>query len=404
MPQPVDVGEISLDMYERILPDEMDLLHRLARELDGARVLHVNATSYGGGVSELLRSQVPLERALGIDAQWHVISGDGSFFRVTKSFHNALQGGAYSLSRADQETYLAYSSRNARALDDTYDFIIVHDPQPAAIRHLCLDIDARWIWRCHIDTSCPNPEVWEFLAPFINEYDCAIFTLPEFTPCGLDIRTEAITPAIDPLSPKNMELPEDIGSHLVNWTGVPQGGPLICQVSRFDRWKDPLGVIEAYRLVKQETTDVRLALVGSMALDDPEGWDMYEQIIEASREDRQISIFTDVGDLQVNAFQRQADVVIQKSIREGFGLVVSETLWKETPVVARRAGGIPIQMAGGGGFLVETVEETAARILELLNDPGMAVEQGRLGKAYVRSHFLLPRLVRDHLMLLKTLS
>ncbi|HZD60309.1 MAG TPA: glycosyltransferase [Anaerolineae bacterium] len=404
MPQPVDIGELSIDMYEKVLPEEIAGLRQLARELNGARLLHINSTPYGGGVSELLRSQVPLERALGIDAHWQVISGDASFYRVTKGFHNALQGGEYNLTRSDQETYIAYSISNARTLTDKYDFVIVHDPQPAALRSFCPDIGAHWCWRCHIDTSNPNPGVWDFLAPFVNEYDAAIFTLRDFIPRGVSVQTETITPAIDPLSPKNMELPEDIGSHLVSWTGVPQEGPLICQVSRFDRWKDPLGVIEAYRLIKEERSNVRLALVGSMALDDPEGWDMYEQIIEASRKDRQINVFTDVGDLQVNAFQRLADVVVQKSIREGFGLVVSETLWKGTPVVAGRTGGIPIQMAGGGGFLVESVEEAARRILELLANPETAAEQGRLGRLHVRNNFLITRLVRDELRLLRSLT
>ncbi|MBE0447886.1 MAG: glycosyltransferase, partial [Actinobacteria bacterium] len=364
------------------------------------------ATTYGGGVSELLRSQVPLERALGLDSQWQVISGDEPFFRVTKAFHNALQGGAYHLTRADQETYLAYNSRNAQALAGEYDFVIVHDPQPAALRHLSSGIKARWIWRCHIDTSNPDPEVWEFLVPFINEYDTVIFTLREFVPPGLKIRVETILPAIDPLSPKNMELPGYMSQHLLNWIGVPKDGPLICQVSRFDPWKDPLGVIEAYRLIKGERPDVRLALVGSMALDDPEGWDIYNKIIEAERQERHIHVFTNlvgVGDVQVNAFQRLADVVIQKSIREGFGLVVSETLWKGTPVVARRAGGIPSQMAGGGGSLVESVEETAEKVLELLANPELAAEEGRRGKAYVHKNFLITRLIHDELKLLASM-
>ncbi|MDI6717071.1 MAG: glycosyltransferase [Actinomycetota bacterium] len=403
MPQPVNTGEIPLEMYERILPEEIAKLRQLAGDLKGARVLHINSTPYGGGVSELLRSQVPFERALGIDANWQVISGEPSFFRVTKAFHNALQGGAHSLTRADQEIYLAYSSLNAKDLKGDYDFIIVHDPQPAAIRSLRPDINAHWIWRCHVDTSNPNPEVWDFLVDYVNAYDAAVFTLREFKPYGIKIRVETITPAIDPLSPKNMELPDEMISHLVNWTGVSDDSPLICQVSRFDVWKDPLGVIEAYRLVKQEIPNVNLALVGSMALDDPEGWDMYEKLLEASRKDEQIHIYTNVGDLQVNAFQRLSDVVIQKSIREGFGLVVSETLWKGTPVVAGKAGGIPIQMAGGGGFLVESIEETAKRVLELLSNPVMAAEEGKRGKEHVRKNFLITRLIKDELMLLESL-
>jgi len=407
MPQAVDVGLISVDMYEEVLPAEISRLREVAEELKGARILHINATPYGGGVSELLRSTVPLERALGIDAQWQVITGEETFFRVTKSIHNALQGAEYNLSRADQETYLAYNSLNARSLGEDYDFIVVHDPQPAALRHLRQDIDSRWIWRCHIDTSMPNPQVWNFLIPFINEYDAVVFTLDKFIPTGLTTRIDTILPAIDPLSPKNMDLPEYISQQLLNWIGVPKDGPLICQVSRFDPWKDPLGVIEAYKLVKQEKPNTRLVLIGSMALDDPEGWDMYQQIVEAGRKDEHIHVFTNlvgVGALHVNAFQRLADVVIQKSIREGFGLVVSETLWKGTPVVAGRAGGIPVQMEGGGGFLVDSVNETAERVLELLDNPDLAKEEGIRGKEHVRKRFLIARLIQDELNLLNTMG
>ncbi|HZD59472.1 MAG TPA: glycosyltransferase, partial [Anaerolineae bacterium] len=328
-------------------------------------------------------------------------------FRVTKAFHNALQGRTYSLTKADRTTYLAYNSLNARELSDTYDFIFVHDPQPAALRHLRPNTKARWIWRCHIDTSNPNPEVWEFLKPFVDEFDAIVFTLREFIPEGLDGRVVTILPAIDPLSPKNMNLTGDMSRYLLNWIGMRLNGPLICQVSRFDPWKDPLGVIETYKLVKRERPDVNLALVGSMALDDPEGWEMYGKIIEAVHKDRDIHVFTNlvgVCDLQVNAFQRLSDVAIQKSIREGFGLVVSETLWKETPMVAGDAGGIPVQMAGGGGFLIGSIEEAAMRVLELLSNPGMAKEEGKKGREYVRKNFLITRLLRDHLLLLSSIS
>lgn len=407
MLQPVDIGDLSLDIYEQFLPEEVARLRELAAEFKGARILHINATPYGGGVSELLRSLVPLECALGMDSHWRVISGDEPFFRVTKAFHNALQGGVYHLTKADEETYLTYNTRNAQSLELEYDFIIVHDPQPAAMRHLHPGYKGKWIWRCHIDTSNCNQEIWEFFDPLINLYDMVIFTLPDFIPQGFNGRVETILPAIDPLSPKNMELPGGLGKHLLNWIGMPKDGPIICQVSRFDPWKDPLGVIEAYRLVKEEHPGVRLALIGSMALDDPQGWDMYNEIAAAAQDDRHFHVFTNlvgVGDLQVNAFQRMSDVVIQKSIREGFGLVVSETLWKETPVVAGNAGGIPSQMAGGGGFLVSSVEETATRVLEFLKKPELAAEEGRKGKAYVREHFLITRLIEDHLKIMKMLS
>ncbi len=406
MPQPVDLGELNLNMYDEILPSEMEELRQQAEDLRGLRILHINATPYGGGVSELLRSLVPLERALGLDSNWQVITADKSFFRVTKAIHNALQGAPYKLTKSDRETYLAYNSLNARDITDDYDVIIVHDPQPAAICSLRSDIKAKWIWRCHIDTSAPNSEAWEFLYPYVSKHDAKVFTMPDFIPKGLDGKIEIIAPAIDPLSPKNTTLPEHMARQLINWIGVPKDGPLICQVSRFDPWKDPLGVIEAYHLIKQELPNVHLALIGSMALDDPEGWEIYQTVVDVAKKDRNLHVFTNligVGDLQVNAFQRLADVVIQKSIREGFGLVISETLWKGTPVVAGRAGGIPSQMAGGGGFLVNSVEETAEKTLILINDRKFADLEGSRGREYVRKNFLVTRLVRDHLQLMASL-
>lgn len=402
----VDIGDLQLDMYERVFPDEIAELRALSSGLKGARVLHINSTVLGGGVAEILRSAVPLERALGVDSRWHVMSGDERFFRVTKSIHNALQGAPYNLTKTDQETYLAYNKLNADALQAEFDYIFVHDPQPSALRYLRPDIQAHWVWRCHIDTSTPNPSVWSFLLPFITAYDTMIFTMREFVPKGFEFKAQIIPPAIDPLSPKNMDLSEDVCWHLIKWAGVPQDGPLICQVSRFDPWKDPLGVIEVYRLVAQERPDARLVLVGSMALDDPEGWEMYDKIMEAKGYNSRIHVFTNfigMTDIQVNAFQRISDVVIQKSIKEGFGLVVSETLWKGTPVVARRAGGIPLQMAGGGGFLINSVDEAAMRVLELLAEPKQADELGQKGRRYVRNHFIITRLIRDHLRLMLSL-
>ncbi len=403
MPRMVDIAGLQLDMYEEALPDEIDELRLLAQELQGVRVLHINSTLLGGGVSEILRSVIPIERALGIDAHWQVITGDERFFHVTKSLHNALQGAPYNLTKTDQETYLAYNKLNAESLESDFDYIFVHDPQPVALRALRPDIHAHWIWRCHIDTSTPNPSIWGFLLPFIQEYDAAVFTMQEFVPKGLGCKVAVIAPAIDPLSPKNMELPQDLCWRMLKWIGVPKDGPVICQVSRFDPWKDPLGVIDAYRLVSQERPDARLILVGSMATDDPEGWEMYDKIIDAKRADPRIHVFTNfeaMTDVQVNALQRLSDVVVQKSIKEGFGLVVSETLWKGTPVVAGRAGGIPLQLAGGGGFLAGSVDETAMRVLELLANPKMAEEQGRKGRHYVREHFLITRLIRDDLKLM----
>ncbi|GIU94195.1 MAG: trehalose synthase [Gaiellaceae bacterium] len=409
MLQSVDTGERSLEAYRGVAPDPiLDRLRDLADGLRGLRVLHLNATPYGGGVSELLRSAIPILSDLGLVAEWKVISGDESFFSVTKAIHNGLQGAERSLSEAERATYAATSERNAALLEEVYDVIVVHDPQPAAIPSLHGKGESRWIWRCHIDTASPNPEVWAFLRSYLEGYDGAIFTLRDFLPPDLPIaRVEIVPPAIDPLSPKNIDLGEQTARQVLDWIGVDLDRPLVTQVSRFDPWKDPLGVIAAYRLAREEVTGLQLALAGSMALDDPEGWDIYGEIQEASAADPLIHVFTNltgVGNVEVNAFQRLSEVVVQKSIREGFGLVVSEALWKETPVVAGRAGGIPLQLADGvGGALVDSVEECARAMVALLRDPGRAAELGRSGRERVREHFLLPRLLLDELTLMSDL-
>jgi trehalose synthase len=410
MLQEVAVGRWSLDAYEGVAPEAvMQELRELSVQLSGARILNVNATAYGGGVSELLRSSVPLLRDLGLDVDWKVIGGSPEFFRATKALHNALQGSAHSLTDADRVAYLECARENALTLDGGYDFVIVHDPQPAGLLNAHGAGASRWVWRCHIDTSEPNQDAWSFLRPYLEGYDAAVFTMPEFVPRDFPVvRVETIPPAIDPLSPKNMELDAATASQILDWIGVDLPGRLVTQVSRFDPWKDPLGVIEAYRLVRQELGELQLALVGSMALDDPEGWEVYREVSEAAAGDPLIHLYTNltgVGNVEVNAFQRLSEVVVQKSIREGFGLVVSESLWKGTPVVAGRAGGIPLQMPEGtGGRLVASTEECARAMLELLSHPELASELGRSGRAHVRESFLLPRLLRDELRLLASIA
>ncbi|HSK82457.1 MAG TPA: glycosyltransferase [Rubrobacter sp.] len=379
-------------------------MRELAAPLEGARILHVNATPYGGGVAEILRSEIPLLRDLGILADWKLITGDQIFFSVTKAIHNGLQGAARELTPTEQETYLTHSARNAQLLEEEYDLVVVHDPQPLALLRLHGKVAARWAWRCHIDTSEPNPQVWGFLRPYLEGYDATVFTLGNFAPPDLPVEcVEIIPPAIDPESPKNFELEARVARRLLRWIGVEVERPLVTQVSRFDPWKDPLGVIAAYRLVKPEVPGLQLALAGSMALDDPEGWEIYRQIQESAKKDPHIHLFTNltgVGNVEVNAFQRLSDVVIQKSIREGFGLVVSETLWKETPIVAGTAGGIPLQLQGrAGGFLVDSVEECAKMTLHLLRDPEEGETLGARGRELVRERFLLTRLITDELRL-----
>jgi trehalose synthase len=406
----VDVGPRSLRAYRGVAPDAvLDDLLRHAEHLRGARVLHVNATPYGGGVSELLRSGVPILNDLGLIAHWKIISGDERFFQVTKKIHNGLQGAAGELTESDREAYLGTSRRNAELLQEEYDFVFLHDPQPAGILSLRGKSHARWIWRCHIDTAQPNPHVWAFLREFLTQFDAAVFTMEDFVPRDFPIsRVEIIPPAIDPLSPKNMPLADATARGVLEWIGIELDRPLVSQVSRFDPWKDPLGVIAAYRLAREAVPALQLALVGSMALDDPEGWDMYRQVREASLSDPNVHVFTNltgVGNVEVNAFQRLSQVAIQKSIREGFGLVVSEALWKETPVVAGNAGGIPLQMAdGAGGVLVDSIEACAQALVALLNDRHRARELARRGRERVREHFLLPRLLLNELELMQELA
>ena len=411
MLQSVDVGERSLEAYRGVAPEPIiDELLRRAEDLRGARVLHVNATAYGGGVSELLRSTVPLLNDLGLVADWQVIGGDDDFFNVTKAMHNALQGADTAPDSEQQKRYIETAERNAAELaGQQYDFVFIHDPQPAPLLSVLGKGDARWVWRCHIDTSAPNADAWAFLRGFLADYDAAIFTMADFLPPDLPVRrVELIPPAIDPLSPKNMDLRESGARQIIEWIGVRTDLPLVTQVSRFDPWKDPLGVIAAYRMAREERPELQLALAGSMALDDPEGFEIYRTIEAEAKADPLIHVFTNltgVGNIEVNAFQRLSDVVLQKSIREGFGLVISEALWKGTPVVAGRAGGIPLQMADGvGGALVDSVDECAGALVRLLQDPAEGARLAALGRTRVREHFLLPRLLLNEVSLMLDLA
>lgn len=399
----------NVQKYRMLISDELnEELASLAHDLRGVRICHLNSTAFGGGVAELLSRYVPMLQALGVSAEWRLIHGQPEFFTVTKAFHNALQGGHYALGEVEQQLYLNVNQCSAEALDNDYDVYIVHDPQPAALRHFTGPRNAKWIWRCHIDSSSPDEQVSEFLRPYLEEYDATVFTMPDFVLPGLRVQHAAfIAPAIDPLATKNMELSYDLCRRAIADSGVDPTKPLLVQVSRFDPWKDPLGVIQAYRLVKKEIPDVQLALIGAMAGDDPQGWELLDRVEEEAAGDTGMFVFTNlagVGSMEVNVFQRGCDVVIQKSLREGFGLVVSEAFWKEKPVVAGKAGGIPMQYPEGfESNLVETVEACAERVIELLRQPGRRGAFGRAGREHVRRHFLLPRLVRDELRLIKQL-
>jgi trehalose synthase len=400
--QPVSVGHKALGDYRHLIGRALvDEIHALAEPLRGKRVLHVSATALGGGVSEILYALVPLMRDAGLEADWHIVIGREEFFNVTKLMHNALQGNPQGLTEEDWEIFDTYNQMNARELEGEYDYIIIHDPQPAALRKYLPNSPGSWIWRCHIDLSTPNMDVLQRMVPLIELYDAKVFHREAYVPAGVDGKVEIVPPAIDPLSPKNMALSPEDAAFVCDQFGVDVDRPLICQVSRFDPWKDPLGVIDAYRIVKQEIESVQLALVGSMATDDPEGWDFFQRTIEHASGDEDIKILNNlnnVGAIEVNAFQSQADVIVQKSLREGFGLTISEALWKVRPTIAGNVGGIPLQIQDGvSGFLVNSPEETAARSIEVLSNPDLGKQLGRSGKEYVRTHFLMPRLLRDWL-------
>jgi trehalose synthase len=408
MLQKVDTSVISIEEYRSTIGSaEADRLIALSEPLRGARIVHINATQYGGGVSELLRSTIAIQRGLGIDIEWRVISGESRFFEITKKIHNGLQGASQALTTEETETYLIQNSYNARRLEGDYDFVFVHDPQPAPLRSLCGRRKAKWIWRCHIDTSRPNDETLNFLLPYIETYDALVFTMDAFVPRSLrDQRVHIIPPAIDPLSPKNFALPDEHGRRILEWVGIDPRRPLITQVSRFDPWKDPLGVIRVYQRVREVIPGLQIALLGSMALDDPEGWAILKQIQQETEGNADITVATNltgIGNIEINVFQRHSNVVVQKSIREGFGLIVSETLWKGTPIVAGNSGGIPMQMPdGAGGYLVDPRDEElfADRVISLLEDPEAARTLAARGREVIKAKFLITRLVADELTLL----
>ena len=411
MPSIVPVTPKLLSDYRPIIGDaKTEEILELAKPLKGAHVLHMNATAFGGGVAELLRSLLPLMRDLGIDAQWQVMDGEADFFEVTKQIHNGMQGMYVPWNAPMADTWHRVNRTNAEALKGHYDFVVMHDPQPAGILHYVRERDpsalgARWIWRCHLDTTEALPEVWDFLRPYVEQYEAAIFTRDEYL--KEDLKGPLVTmipPAIDPLSTKNIDISDTVVREILQRYNIDPDRPIIAQISRFDPWKDPLGVIDVYRTLKTARQDLQLLMVASMADDDPEAWSFYERIVRKAGEDFDIHILTNlngVANLEVNAFQRAAQVVMQKSIREGFGLVISEALWKGKAMVAGEVGGIPMQMLYGRcGRLASTTSDMAAGVRELLDDPKERDRLGALGKEHVRENFLITRLLRDHLRLM----
>ena len=382
----------------------IDHLRQLARPLSGATVVHVNSTAVGGGVAEILNRLVPLKRELGLQASWEIAEGNSAFFSVTRSFHNALQGNPVDLSRSKLESYVEVNRRNAERLTaklEAADFVLIHDPQPAALLRFCPGRKGKWIWRCHIDVSRPHRPVWKFLRDFVREYDASVFSLAAFAQ-PLVHPQYLIPPSIDPLSEKNAPLePSEVAATAEKF-GLDPARPVVLQVSRFDRFKDPVGVIQAYRLARRHVP-IQLVLAGGTADDDPEGEGMLAAVREEAGNDPDIHLLLLPPDAHgtVNALQRRADVVLQKSIREGFGLTVTEALWKGKPVIGGETGGIVLQVVNGHtGYLVNTPEGAAFRIRYLLSRPRLRARMGGKGQRFVRENFLLTRQLREYLTMM----
>jgi trehalose synthase len=396
-----------INLYTGVSPArDLMLIHKLCEELRGKTFLHVNSTREGGGVSEILQRMIPLLKALEIDARWSVIKGDKKFFDITKKIHNGLQGYREEITDQMWKYHHDVNKTNTGQIDFQADAVLIHDPQPVPL----IKFNKRskknfWMWRCHIDISNPMPEIWRQLEPYVQRYNAAIFSVARFSR-ALPIDEIFVTPSIDPLSDKNRDLSEKEINDVADKYRIPMDKPVILQVSRFDRFKDPLGVIKVYRMVKKYS-DCQLILAGSPATDDPEGEEVLDEVREFAGNDPDIHILLlpTFSDTEINALQRMACVVLQKSLKEGFGLTVSEAMWKEKPVIGGAVGGIPLQILNGiTGFLVYSVEGAAFRVRQFLNNPDMAKRMGQRGKEYVRNNFLITRQIRDYLSVWYTLG
>jgi len=386
-----------IDRYAGIVPKgDLLLLRKLGEKLRGRSFLHVNSTKSGGGVAEILQRMIPLLRALGIEPRWEVIEGDPEFFEMTKKVHNSLQGNVEKITEAMWAHHLEVNRKNAERLDLEADAVLIHDPQPAPL--IEFKRGGHWIWRCHIDVSGPQRDVDEHLTTYTSRYDSAIFSVSKFTR-ALGIDEFIIPPSIDPLSEKNRDLTDDEIDEALAEFDLPRDRPILLQVSRFDRFKDPTGVIKAFRQVRRYN-DCILILAGSPATDDPEGAEVLRETTEAAAGDPDIHLLElpPFSDRVINALQRIATVIFQKSTKEGFGLTVSEAMWKGKPVIGGAVGGIPLQILHGvTGFLVYSIDGAAFRARQFLNNPEMAERMGAAGREYVRNNFLITRQMRDYL-------
>jgi trehalose synthase len=382
----------------------VDELSLLADKLEGRIIQNINSTAVGGGVAEILSHMLPLMKELGVQARWDVIKGNERFFAITKKFHNALHGVPVPISPEDLDYFLEVNRQNAEDMPLDGDVFFVHDTQPVALVEVKLRRGRKWVWRCHVDFTRPQPEIWDFIERFVESYDAAVFSAPAFSR-PLPIRQVLISPSIDPLADKNKELEESVIDEVCARFQIDRSRPLLCQISRFDYLKDPLGVIKAYQLVKRRE-DCQLVLAGGGATDDPEGIQVLNEVKQAAEGDPDIHVLflPAASDIEINALQRASTVVLQKSLREGFGLTVAEALWKRRPVVASAVGGIPLQIAHKySGILSHSVEGTAYWVKQLLNEPQYARKLGENGYNHIRNNFLITRHLRDYLLLFLSL-
>ena len=391
----------NLEDYRKIVGNEViENIYKKAEALRGKHILYINSSYQGGGVAEMLNSLIPLMNSAGVDVGWRILHGTPDFFTITKKFHHALQGAKINLTKIKKQIYEETNEAFSTYTHINHDAVMIHDPQPLPLIKF-YEKRQPWIWRCHVDLSKPNPEILDFLKEYIARYDLLILSSEKYRIKNLPVEQRVIHPAIDPLSPKNKGISKSVISKYLKKFGIKTDKPLITQVSRFDKWKDPLGVIDVFKTVRKEV-DCRLVLCGNKAIDDPESQGIFNKVMLKAKNfvrNGEVILITTENHILVNSLQRSSAVVIQKSLREGFGLSVTEALWKVKPVVASNVGGIPIQIKDGrNGFLVEPhdAEKFAEKIIEILQEPELAKEMGENGKEMVKEKFLITRLISDH--------